>query len=140
MYVDASAIVAILGRESDAEALLAKLDGATPPFFVSPMGLFEAVLGLAARKARDAQTRPDARLIEQAEAAVDQFVAELGAEEVAISAEIRREALATAKRYGRLTGHPADLNFGDCFAYACANACRVPLLYKGGDFANTDMA
>ncbi len=37
-------------------------------------------------------------------------------------------------------GHKADLNFGDCFAYACAKAHRLSLLYKGNDFSQTDLA
>ncbi|MBR0924530.1 type II toxin-antitoxin system VapC family toxin, partial [Bradyrhizobium diazoefficiens] len=41
--------------------------------------------------------------------------------------------------YSRLVDHPAQLNFGDCFAYACAKAYRIPLLYKGNDFAQTDL-
>ena len=43
------------------------------------------------------------------------------------------------RRYGKGQGHPAQLNFGDTFAYALAAACRVPLLFKGGDFALTDL-
>jgi ribonuclease VapC len=43
-------------------------------------------------------------------------------------------------RYGRGQGHPARLNFGDCMAYAIAKAHGVPLLYKGDDFAHTDIA
>jgi ribonuclease VapC len=45
-----------------------------------------------------------------------------------------------AGRYGRIVGHKAALNFGDCFAYACARAYRAPLLYKGEDFSHTDLA
>jgi ribonuclease VapC len=47
-------------------------------------------------------------------------------------------ALGAFERFGR-SRHPADLNFGDCFAYACARAYRAPLLYKGNDFAQTDL-
>lgn len=43
------------------------------------------------------------------------------------------------RRYGKGRGHPAQLNFGDTFAYALASARRVPLLFKGGDFALTDL-
>ena len=50
------------------------------------------------------------------------------------------KALAVAACYGKFVGHEADLNFGDCFAYACAKAFNSPLLYKGDDFAKTDMA
>jgi ribonuclease VapC len=42
-------------------------------------------------------------------------------------------------RFGKGTGHPAALNFGDLFAYALAKARGLPLLYKGADFAQTDI-
>ena len=42
-------------------------------------------------------------------------------------------------RYGKGLGHPAQLNFGDCFSYALAKSLDVPLLYKGDDFAKTDI-
>ena len=41
--------------------------------------------------------------------------------------------------YGKGMGHPAQLNFGDCFSYALAKSLDAPLLYKGGDFAKTDI-
>jgi ribonuclease VapC len=44
------------------------------------------------------------------------------------------------RRYGKGRGHPAQLNFGDCMSYALAKALDVPLLYKGGHFARTDIA
>lgn len=43
------------------------------------------------------------------------------------------------RAYGRGTGHPARLNFGDCFAYALSRATGEPLLFKGDDFARTDV-
>ncbi len=46
---------------------------------------------------------------------------------------------AAYREYGRGTRHPADLNFGDCFAYALAKATGEPLLFKGEDFAQTDI-
>jgi ribonuclease VapC len=52
-------------------------------------------------------------------------------------ARIAREAY---RDYGRGSGHPAQLNFGDCFAYALARDLREPLLYKGADFSHTDIA
>ena len=42
-------------------------------------------------------------------------------------------------RFGKGMGHPAQLNFGDCFSYALAKFLDVPLLYNGGDFAKTDI-
>ena len=49
-------------------------------------------------------------------------------------------AIDAAMTHGRAVGHRADLNFGDCFSYACARANGVPLLYKGNDFSETDLA
>lgn len=50
-------------------------------------------------------------------------------------AELARDAF---RRFGK-GRHPAALNFGDCFAYALAKALDAPLLYKGDDFAKTDL-
>ena len=51
-------------------------------------------------------------------------------------ARIARRAYAD---FGKASGHPAKLNFGDCFAYALAKAKREPLLFKGDDFSRTDV-
>jgi len=51
-------------------------------------------------------------------------------------AHLAREAYRT---FGRGSGHPARLNFGDCFAYALAKETNVPLLFVGNDFAHTDV-
>ncbi len=48
-------------------------------------------------------------------------------------------AVAAYERYGKGRGHPAQLNFGDTFAYALASSRGLPLLYKGEDFARTDI-
>jgi ribonuclease VapC len=52
-------------------------------------------------------------------------------------AQIAREAY---RDFGKGSGHPANLNFGDCFAYALAKESGEPLLFKGEDFAHTDVA
>jgi ribonuclease VapC len=49
-------------------------------------------------------------------------------------------ARAAYRDFGRGSGHPAQLNFGDCVAYALAKSMREPLLFKGDDFAHTDVA
>jgi len=54
-----------------------------------------------------------------------------------IQAVMAREAY---RDFGRGSGHPAQLNFGDCFAYALARRLAEPLLFKGNDFAQTDIA
>jgi ribonuclease VapC len=78
-------------------------------------------------------------ILDLAISAVDEFVTALAAEEITVTDEIGRAALAAARTFGKFVGHPADLNFGDCFAYACAKAVHAMLLFKGDDFALTDV-
>lgn len=137
MFVDASVIVAILGREAGHEELEKRLLAAGGPFYVSPLVIFEASLGLARQKST---RKPTPELLYQARLAVDAFVEDLSASEIEISPEIGKRALQASAAFGKVVGHPADLNFGDCFTYACAKALNVPLLYKGDDFSRTDLA
>lgn len=138
MFLDASAIVSILRREPGYEELEKRLAAANGPFFVSPLVKFEASLALARQKSKD--RRPTPELFKQASTAVDAFVEDIAADEIAISSEIGRLAIDASARYGKVVGHVADLNLGDCFAYACAKSLDVSLLYKGNDFSNTDLA
>jgi ribonuclease VapC len=138
MFVDASAIVAILLGEPGAEELEKRLAAADGPLFVSPIVRFEAAAAVA-RALRGGAPRPSAATVAAARDVVDAFAAEIAAEDVPITAEIGAAAIQAAARWGKLVGHPADLNFGDCFAYACAATRGVALLYKGDDFARTDL-
>lgn len=138
MFIDASAIVAILGREAESEELEKRLADSAGSFFVSPLVIFEAAVALARQKS--ANRKPSASLLRQAFDAVAAFAEDIEANEVAISPEIGRLALDACAAYGKAVGHAADLNFGDCFAYACAKTLQVPLIYKGNDFAHTDLA
>jgi ribonuclease VapC len=139
MFIDASVIVAILGREPGAEEIEKRLAVTAGPFFISPLVRFEASVSLARLKAGK-EMKPSPEMVGASRRAVETFVEGLDAEEMTISSEIGDLALETAMRYGKVVGHPADLNFGDCFAYACAKAGRLPLLYRGNDFAETDLA
>jgi ribonuclease VapC len=139
MFFDASAIVAILSGEPEQADLAARIDAARPPLYVSPTATFEAVLSLAAKVARQTGAPLDAALVTRAQEIVAEFLADLGVKDIMITAEIGRKAIEAAKRYSKAVGHPAALNFGDCFAYACARAYRVPLLFKGQDFSRTDI-
>ena len=56
-----------------------------------------------------------------------------------IDAEVAQIARLADRSYGRGTGHPARLNFGDCLAYAVAKSLDAPPLYKGDDFIHTDI-
>ena len=57
-----------------------------------------------------------------------------------ITSDIGQGAIAALAIYGKQVGHPAQLNMGDALSYACAKAEEVPLLYKGQDFSETDLA
>ena len=89
----------------------------------------EAVMGLA---------RVGNLAVVDAEIALDRFIAETSAEIIPISPEIGRRAIRAFERFGR-GRHPARLNMGDCFAYACAEDLGLPLLFKGEDFPQTDI-
>ena len=129
MFVDASAIVAILTREPEADVLADVLDGARSPI-TSPIAVFEATLGLCRKRHAS---------VEEAEADVCEFLAAAGVRSVAITSKEGETALAAFARYGKGRGHPAQLNLGDCFAYAVARNYRTPLLFKGDDFSKTDI-
>lgn len=139
MFVDASAIVAILGAEKGWEAILARLDAHPAKIYVSPLVRFEVVQALA-RKHTEPALKPSSSALERADEIFSAFTIRLQIEEIAISAQTGALAIQASAAYGKSVGHPAALNFGDCFAYACAKALGVPLLYKGDDFSRTDLA
>ena len=139
MFLDASVLVAILKREPDREALLIRLGASTTKLLHSPLSRFEAIVGLARAQSGAHRASTTAGMAD-ATAAVDRLLAALGSECLTISDSIGTEALTAAQTYGRCVGHPAALNLGDCFAYACAKSSQAPLLYKGDDFAKTDLA
>lgn len=128
MFVDASALVAIVGREDGWEDLAIRMNRAKVKF-VSPLSIWEATRGLH---------RSGDLPLEQAESLVRNVIQVSDASIIAIDDEIGREALLASRLYGR-GRHKAALNFGDCFAYACAKVLSVPLLAKGNDFPRTDI-
>ena len=142
MFVDASVIVAILNEAPGSEELEKRLAAATSPLYVSPLVRFEAAQGLAraAAEAIKKNTKPTPDMLAQARDTVDAFVIEIAGKEIAISGDIGNRAIEASMKYGKAVGHSADLNIGDCFAYACAKASRLSLLYKGNDFSKTDLA
>ena len=71
--------------------------------------------------------------------ALDDLIEELEIEVVPFTADHARIAREAYRDYGKGSGHPAKLNFGDCFAYALARERGEPLLFKGDDFAQTDV-
>jgi ribonuclease VapC len=130
MFVDASALVAIMTGEPDAEALTSRLNEAKAPI-TSPIAVFETIAALS-RKRRGA--------FETLEFDLTEFLSASNIAVVPVSNETGWDAAEIHLRYGKRSGHPARLNMGDCFAYAMAKQHKVPLLYKGDDFALTDLA
>jgi len=130
MFVDASAIVGILTREAEADALADVLEGARSPI-TSPIAIFEAALGICRKRHAS---------VGEAEADVREFLELAGIRAVPITEREAATALAAFSRYGKGRGHPAQLNLGDCFAYAIAKNHRTALLFEGEDFDKTDIA
>ena len=128
MFVDASALTAILAREPDERDILERLQ-AYAVRQTSPMAVWETVVAVARRRQME---------IDDAESVVENFLKLASIKVQSISAETRHTAVEAFSRYGK-GRHPAGLNFGDCFAYACARDANVPMLYKGDDFARTDI-
>ena len=129
MFVDASAIVAILTRETDADELADALDAARSPI-TSPVAVLEAALGICRKRhASVAEARDD----------VSAFLEAARVRIVPITGQEADAALDAFSRYGKGRGHPAQLNLGDCFAYAVAKTHRTELLFKGEDFDKTDI-
>lgn len=123
--LDTSAILAILIAEPEEDDFLRILANAAT--VVGAPTLVEARLVL------------ESRLPGNAEAVLRDFIAKRGLTVVAFDQAMFEAALDAFTRYGKGRGHPAQLNFGDCFSYAVARTYAVPLLFKGNDFVHTDL-
>lgn len=128
MQIDASALTAILAGEEDAAALLTRLQNHLSRK-TTPLAVWETTLAVARILGLD---------LAQAEGAIEEFLVMMDIAVVDVSAAARSGAIKAYDRFGK-SRHRAALNFGDCFAYACAELDGEPLLYKGADFAHTDI-
>ena len=125
MIVDTSAVLAILLREAEAHRFEALI--AASSCRMSVANILEASMVLEGRGGRAAGR------------ALDDFLAVAEVEAAAVTTEQLEAARDAWRRYGK-SNHPAALNFGDCFAYALASTTGEPLLFKGNDFAQTDVS
>jgi ribonuclease VapC len=137
MFVDASVIVAILAKEPGWAELLKRISGADGPLHISALVRLEATLALGRINAFAKKPTPE--MLAAARELVDAFIVEISARNVSIDEDIGSQAIDANIRYGKAVGHKVDLNFGDCFAYACAKTLGLPLLNKGKDFLLTDL-
>ena len=126
MVLDTSALLALLLDEPEAEDFRSAVEEDTIRL-VSAATLLETALVIEARKGEPGGRELDA-LIRAAEAVV-----------VPVDAQHVSEARRAYRRFGK-GHHAAGLNFGDVFAYALARSAGEPLLFKGDDFARTDIA
>ena len=126
MIVDSSAIVAVLKQEPEA-ASFAALMADDPRVRISAANYVE--VGVVTDRAGPVASRGLDQFIDDAQISIEPVSAR--------QAEVARQAY---RDFGKGSGHPAGLNFGDCFAYALAFESGEPLLYKGDDFAHTGIA
>ena len=125
MVVAASALAAIFFMEPGAPKFLRVLQQ-TPHAWISAANYLEVAIIIDNRNAPEQM------------ADLDLFLAKAEVEIVPVTAGQARVARDAYRRFGR-GNHPAGLNFGDCFAYALAKERDLPLLFKGDDFAQTDL-
>ena len=128
IFLDASALIAIMAAEPEALDLAACLEP-EPSRLCSAVAAWETVAGLC---------RSYMFSVESARARVRLFCDTLDIALVPIGEREYDLALQAYAEFGR-GRHPAALNMGDCFAYACARASNASLLFKGDDFARTDI-
>lgn len=126
MVIDTSAILAVVLDEAERESFIALIEAA-PRRLISAATRVEASIVLQRRSGDTAVLW------------LDQYIDRAGIETESVDAAQAMAAVAAYRRFGK-GRHPAGLNFGDCFAYALAAVTGEPLLYKGDDFAKTDIA
>ena len=127
LAVDASALVAVVLGEDDAETFASVLAENEGQIHIGAPAWLEAGIVLEARQGPSATA--DLRLLA---AAVGTRIEPFDQEQASL-------ALAAWRRFGK-GRHPAGLNYGDCMAYALSKHLGLPLLYKGDDFTQTDVA
>jgi ribonuclease VapC len=125
MVIDTSALVAVLLQESDADRVAQAIDAGSPRL-LSAASLLEASIVIESRKG------------EAGGRELDLLVYRAGIEVVAVDQNQAETARAAWRQFGK-GRHPAGLNYGDCFAYALARSRRLPLLFRGNDFSQTDI-
>jgi ribonuclease VapC len=126
VIIDASVLVAIITLESDGRLYEAALES-------SPVNRISAATYLEASIVIDRARDP---LISRR---LDEMLREAGVVIEPVTGSQARIARDAYRDFGKGSGHPAGLNYGDCFAYALARELDEPLLFKGNDFSHTDI-
>ena len=126
MIVDSSAIIAILRREPGGTMFEVAMNDAAR-IFMSAATYLELSIVI--------DSRNDPAMSRE----VDDFLERFSVIIEPVTPDQARIARQAYRDYGRGSGHPANLNFGDCFSYALARTMREPILFKGDDFIHTDL-
>ena len=126
MIIDSFALIAILRDEPEAMTCARAIEAASHRR-ISAVNFVESALVIDGSRDPVASRRFD-DLVKEAQLVIEPVTE--------AQARIAREAY---RDFGRGSGHPARLNFGGCFSYALARATGKPLLFKGDDFAHTDI-
>lgn len=130
IFIDSSIVVAILSGEDDAPAWSERIHEAKSRF-TSALVMVEASMRLCTKLALEPSGVEDVTRA---------FLSQGRIEITPIIAEDTALAMDAFARYGKGRGHKAQLNLADCLSYACAKRLGAKLLYKGNDFAQTDLA
>ena len=125
MVIDSSAIIALLNKEPEAKDIAAKIADAKHRMMAAP-NVFEVYIVAEKRWGMEGA------------AFVTRFLHETRTDIRPFGRELIHQAQLAWRQFGK-GRHPAALNFGDCMAYALANSLKMPLLFKGDDFARTDI-
>lgn len=126
MIIDTSVVVAIVHREPDARSFAATMASA-------PVRRLSAASYVELAAVIDGRRNP------VTSGAIDGLLRAFRIDVVPFTVAQARIARVAYQQFGRGSGHPARLSMGDCFAYALARDLGEPLLFKGGDFALTDI-
>ncbi|MET7245151.1 type II toxin-antitoxin system VapC family toxin [Methylobacterium sp. EM32] len=129
MFIETSAIVAVLAGEAEATAFLDVIKRVEHRETGAHVRLeatinLARILGLATLDAQEL---------------FDGFIRIARITVIPVDDRIARRAVEAFAVYGKGQGHPARLNFADCLSYACADLSRMPILFKGRDFSRTDL-
>ncbi len=127
IVVDSSALVAVLRREAEADEFLHVIAANAGGCLLSSVSLLETSMVLAGRGGRAA-----------AWAGLDALIARAGVQVMPQNGALAQVAREAFLRFGK-GRHPAGLNLGDCATYALAKTQDLPLLFKGGEFSQTDL-
>jgi ribonuclease VapC len=126
MVIDTSAIIAVLLGEANAASIAQAIEAGSPRL-LSAANLLETSMVIESRKGEAGGRELDLLLYRAA------------IEVVAVDQDQAETARLAWRRFGK-GRHPPGLNYGDCFAYALAKTRRLPLLFQGDDFSQTDIA